>query len=119
MPLDAICMQTVVRETAAQIENTRIEKIQQPASIRIPHRKYNTPAPSCQEGSPESCHAGRCRPSAGRHLRGNQGRLPAAPLRRETRKHTLEGNELLKNKAHNDTFTNKASLQSKEALFAL
>ena len=25
------------------------EKIQQPASIRIPHRKYNTPAPPCQE----------------------------------------------------------------------
>lgn len=35
------------------------EKIQQPASIRIPHRKYNTPAPPCQEESPESCHAGR------------------------------------------------------------
>lgn len=47
------------------------EKIQQPASIRIPHRKYNTPAPPCQEESPESCHAGRCRPSAGRHLCGN------------------------------------------------
>lgn len=47
------------------------EKIQQPASIRIPHRKYNTPAPACQEESPESCHAGRCRPSAGRHLCGN------------------------------------------------
>ena len=31
MPLDAICMQAVVRETAAQIENARIEKIQQPA----------------------------------------------------------------------------------------
>ena len=48
------------------------EKIQQPASIRIPHRKYNTPAPPCQEESPESCHAGRCRPSAGRHLCGNK-----------------------------------------------
>ena len=35
------------------------EKIQQPVSIRIPHRKYNTPAPPCQEESPESCHAGR------------------------------------------------------------
>ena len=31
MPLDAICLSAVVRETAAQVENTRIEKIQQPA----------------------------------------------------------------------------------------
>ena len=35
MPLDAICMQAVVRETAAQIENTRIEKIQQPARDQV------------------------------------------------------------------------------------
>ena len=31
MPLDAICLSAVVRETAAQAENTRIEKNQQPA----------------------------------------------------------------------------------------
>ena len=35
MPLDAICMQAVVRETAAQIENARIEKIQQPARDQV------------------------------------------------------------------------------------
>ena len=35
MPLDAICMLAVVRETAAQIENTRIEKIQQPARDQV------------------------------------------------------------------------------------
>ena len=35
MPLDAICMQAVVRETATQIENTRIEKIQQPARDQV------------------------------------------------------------------------------------
>ena len=35
MPLDAICMQAVVRETAAQIENTCIEKIQQPVRDQV------------------------------------------------------------------------------------
>ena len=35
MPMDAICMQAVVRETAAQIENARIEKIQQPARDQV------------------------------------------------------------------------------------
>ena len=33
MPLDAICMQAVVRETAAQIENTRIEKTHKPEGV--------------------------------------------------------------------------------------
>ena len=35
MPLDAICLSAVVRETAAQAENTRIEKIQQPARDQV------------------------------------------------------------------------------------
>ena len=35
MPLDAICLSAVVRETAAQVENTRIEKIQQPARDQV------------------------------------------------------------------------------------
>ena len=52
MPLDAICMQAVVRETAAQIENTRIEKIQQPARdqvillLRGGRRLCSTPEPA-------------------------------------------------------------------------
>ena len=35
MPLDAICLSAVVRETAAQAEKTRIEKIQQPARDQV------------------------------------------------------------------------------------
>ena len=35
MPLDAICLSAVVRETAAQVENTRIEKIQQPTRDQV------------------------------------------------------------------------------------
>ena len=35
MSLDAICLSAVVRETATQVENTRIEKIQQPARDQV------------------------------------------------------------------------------------